>query len=164
MASAPIHAFEASGAVLLVHLAELGFVLDDLALTYGGVTGINDDVALEVENGLEVAEGDIEQVADARGESLEEPDVGAGGRQLDVAEALAADFGDGDFDAAFVADDAAVLHALVLAAKALPVGDRAEDAGAEEPVALRLEGAVVDGLRLGDFAMRPAANLFRRGK
>ena len=87
-----------------------------------------------------------------------------GRRQLDVAEALAADFGDGDFDAALVADDAAVLHALVLAAETLPVGDGAEDAGAEEAVALRLEGAVVDGFRLGDFAMRPAANLFRRGE
>ena len=58
-----------------------------------------------------------------------------------------------DLDAALVADDAAVLHALVLAAEALPVGDRAEDLRAEEAVALRLEGAVVDRLRLGDFAV-----------
>jgi len=55
-----------------------------------------------------------------------------------------------------------VLHALVLAAEALPVSDRAKDAGAEEAIALRLEGAVVDGLRLGDFAMRPRADFFRR--
>ena len=40
----------------------------------------------------------------------------------------------------------------------------AEDAGAEQPVALRLEGAVVDGLRLGDFAVGPAADLFGRRK
>ena len=69
-----------------------------------------------------------------------------------------------DFHAALVADHAAVLHALVLAAQALPVGDRAEDAGAEQAVALRLEGAVVDRLRLGDFAVRPAADLFRRSQ
>ena len=87
-----------------------------------------------------------------------------GRRELDVAEALAADLGEGDFDAALVADDAAVLHALVLAAEALPVGDGAKDAGAEEAVALRLEGAVVDGLRLGDLAMRPAADLLRGGE
>jgi hypothetical protein len=54
-----------------------------------------------------------------------------------------------------------VLHALVLAAEALPVGDGAKDAGAEEAVALRLEGAVVDGLGLGDLAMRPGADLLR---
>src|SRR4029077_7123959 len=64
--------------------------------------------------------------------------------------------------AALVADHAAVLHALVLAAETLPVGDRAKDAGAEQTVALRLEGAVVDGLGLGDFAMRPAPDFFRR--
>ena len=57
-----------------------------------------------------------------------------------------------------------MLHALVLSAQALPVGDGAEDAGAEQAVALRLEGPVVDGFRLGDFAMRPAPNLFRRGQ
>jgi hypothetical protein len=51
-------------------------------------------------------------------------------------------------DAALVADDAAVLHALVLAAQALPVGDGSEDARAEQAIALRLEGAVVDGLGL----------------
>src|SRR5947199_9733499 len=55
-----------------------------------------------------------------------------------------------------------MLHALVLTAQALPVGDRAEDARAEQAIALRLEGAVVDGLRLGDLTMRPAPDLFRR--
>jgi hypothetical protein len=57
-----------------------------------------------------------------------------------------------------------VLHALVLAAEALPIGDGAKDAGAEEAVALRLEGAVIDGLRLGDLAMRPGTDLLRRGE
>src|SRR6185369_17869538 len=55
-----------------------------------------------------------------------------------------------------------MLHALVLAAQALPVGDRAKDARAEQAITLRLEGAVVDGFRLGDFTMRPAPDLFRR--
>src|SRR5208282_2358922 len=64
--------------------------------------------------------------------------------------------------AALVADHAAMLHALVLAAEAFPVGYRAKDAGAEQPVPLRLEGAVVDSLRLGNFAMRPAPDFFRR--
>ena len=51
--------------------------------------------------------------------------------------------------------DAAVADALVLAAVALPVLDRAEDPLAEQAVLLRLERAVVDGLRLGHLAVRP---------
>src|SRR3974390_2254881 len=47
-----------------------------------------------------------------------------------------------------------MLHALVLAAQALPVGDRAKDARAEQSVALRL----------GYFAVRPAADFLRRGQ
>src|SRR6267142_3627157 len=78
-----------------------------------------------------------------------------------MAEALAADFAERDFDAALVADDSAVLHALVLAAQAFPVRHRTENFGAEQAVAFRLERAVVDGLRLGDFTVRPGTNFFR---
>ena len=66
-----------------------------------------------------------------------------------------------DLDAALLADDAAVLHALVLAAVALVVLHRAEDLRAEQAVALRLERAVVDGLGLLDLAVRPLADLLR---
>src|SRR5436190_20652483 len=78
-----------------------------------------------------------------------------------MAEALAANLAQSDFNAALVADNAAVLHALVLAAQALPVRDGAKNLGAEEAVSLGLERAVVDALRLGYFAVRPRANLFR---
>src|SRR5260370_27429275 len=54
-----------------------------------------------------------------------------------------------------------MLHALVLAAETFPVGDWTENARAEQAIALRLEGAVVDGFRLGHFPMRPAPDLFR---
>src|SRR6185437_4488676 len=132
-------------AILLVELAEAILVLDDLALLDRRVAWIDDNVGLEVEDSLELTQRDVEQVADARGQALEEPYVRAGRGELDVAEAFATDFRERDFNAALVADDSAVLHALVFAAEALPVGDGAEDARAEEPVALRLEGAVVDG-------------------
>jgi hypothetical protein len=79
-----------------------------------------------------------------------------------VAEALAAHLGLDDLDAALLADDPAVLHALVLAAVALVVLHRPEDLRAEQAVALRLEGAVVDGLGLLDLAVRPLADLLRR--
>src|SRR5271155_977599 len=81
--------------------------------------------------------------------------------ELDMAHALAPHSRQRHFDRALLADDALVLHALVLAAQALVVLDRAEDARAEQAVALRLEGAVVDGLRLFDLAVRPGQNLFR---
>ena len=81
--------------------------------------------------------------------------------ELDVAHALAPHLGQRDLDAAFLADDAAELHALVLAAQALVVLDRAEDARAEQPVPLRLERAVVDRLGLLDLAIRPGPDLLR---
>ena len=47
-------------------------------------------------------------------------------RQLDMAHALTAHLLKRDFDTAFLADDAAILHPLVLAAQALVILDRAE--------------------------------------
>src|SRR2546422_10473031 len=72
---------------------------------------------------------------------------------------LAAHLGQGHFHAATVADHPAVADPLVLAAVTLPVLHRAEDALAEQAVALRLEGPVVDGLRLRDLAPRPPGSL-----
>ncbi len=81
-----------------------------------------------------------------------------------MAHPLTANFGAGDFDAALIADRAGVADALVLAAVALPVLGGTEDALAEEAAVLRLQRPVVDGLWLGDFAVGPAANAFRRGE
>ena len=75
---------------------------------------------------------------------------------------VAAHLGLGDLNAAFVANDAPVLHTLVLAAQAFPIGDRTEDLGAEQPVALRLKGAIVDRLRLRHLAVLPRHDLLRR--
>ncbi|MDT4856082.1 hypothetical protein FQZ97_904580 [compost metagenome] len=90
--------------------------------------------------------------------------MGAGRGQVDVTHALAAHLGLRDFNAALLADHAAVLQALVLAAQALVVLDGAEDLGAEQAVAFGLERAVVDGLGLLDFAERPRADFFRRSQ
>src|SRR6201982_1158278 len=80
-------------------------------------------------------------------------------RKLDVAHTFAPHARERDLDRALLADDALVLHPLVLAAQALVILDRPEDAGAEQAVALRLERAVVDGLRLFDLAVGPRQNL-----
>src|SRR5262249_21895266 len=82
----------------------------------------------------------------------------------DVAHALAADARVGDLDAAAVADHALVLHAAVLAAGALPVLLRAEDALAEQAVLLGAVGAVVDRLWLLGLPEGPAADVVRAGQ
>ena len=158
------HRLEAGGTILVVKLAEAGLVLDHLALLDRRIARVHHHVGLEVQHRLQLAQADVQQMPDAAGQSLEEPDVRAGAGQLDVAEPLAAHLAQRHLDAALVADHAAVLHALVLAAQALPVRDGAKDARAEQPVALRLEGAVVDRLRLGHLAVRPGADLLRAGK
>src|ERR1700683_2385150 len=101
---------------------------------------------------------------DAAGQSFEKPDVRPRGIIDVVSEPFAPHFGKSDLDAALVADHTAVLHALVLAAQALPIRYRTENARAKQAVTLRFEGAVVDGLRLGDFSVRPRADLFRRSQ
>ena len=127
-----------------------------------GVDRDDDVAAAEVEHLLELLGSDVEQVAHARRHALEEPDVAHGGRELDVAHALTAHLGAGDLDAAALADDALVAHALVLAAVALPVLGGTEDALAEQTVTLGLERAVVDRLGLGDLALRPRLDLLGR--
>src|SRR5688572_20338871 len=88
--------------------------------------------------------------------------MGGRGGELDMAHPFPSYFCEGDLDAAFLADHAAVLQALVLAAQALVILDRPEDLGAEQAIALGLEGAVVDGLRLFHLAIRPRTDLLGR--
>ena len=88
-------------------------------------------------------------------------DIGAG---YGYSSALAAHLALDHLDAALLADHATVLHALVLAAIALVVLDGAEDLGAEEPVPLRLEGPVVDRLRLLHLTEGPLPDLLGRGE
>ena len=134
----------------------------DLALLQRGHAWIGHDVCFEVQHAFDVPQGHVEDHAQTRRQRLQEPDVRGRRGQLDVAHALTAHFGQGDFDAALFADHAAVFQALVFAAQALVILDRAKDFGAEQAVALRLEGAVVDGFRLFDFAVGPRTDFFRR--
>src|SRR5262249_4956072 len=136
----------------------------ELTLFKRGQTRLENDIVLEVEHALEILQRHVEHQPDARWQRLQEPDVGDGRSELDMAHAVAPYFLHGHFDAAFLADDALVLHALVLAAQALIVLHRPENARAEQSVALRLEGAIVDGLRLFNFAVRPPQDLIRARK
>ena len=89
--------------------------------------------------------------------------MGNGRGQLDMAHALAAYFGKGNFHTAFLTGYAFKLQSLIFAAQAFVVFYWAKDFGAEQTIALRLKGTVVDGFRLLDFAVRPRADGFGRG-
>ena len=155
------HGGEAVLAVFVLRLQVLVF-RQQLTVLERGQTRLQHDVIFKIQDPLEILQRHVEQQADARGQRLEEPDMRDGGGQFDMAHALAPDPRQRHFDRALFADDALVLHALVLAAQALVILDRPENARAEQAVALGLEGAVVDGLRLLDFAVGPRQNLLRR--
>src|SRR6266849_741064 len=152
---------EALVPVLLEHPLQL-LLRDQLPLRQRSALRIDHDIAFTIENLLQILERDVEKVADSRRQRLEKPDVRDRGGQGDVPEPLPADFGLNHLDAALLAHHAAMLHPLVLAAVALIVLHRSEDSGAEQPVPLRLEGAVVNRLRLLHLSVRPLANLIRR--
>src|ERR1700760_4704406 len=128
------------------------------------VVHVGDHVGGEVDDLLQVLRRQVEQVAEPAGHALEIPDVRDRRGQLDVAHPLAPHLGAGDFHAAALTDDALEPHPLVLAAVALPVPGRTEDLLAEEPVLFRLEGAVVDGLRLLHFAVGPLPDVLGGGQ
>ena len=120
---------------------------------------IDNDIGFEVQNAFDVAQRNVEHHAHTARQALQEPDVRDRARQVDVTHAFATHLGERDFNAALLADDAAILEALVLAANALVVLRRAEDLGAEKTVAFRLLGTVVDRFRLLDFTVRPRMDL-----
>ena len=161
-AHADFEAGHARVAVLLFDLAQV-FVVDDLLIgERGDRARVEHDVCGEIDDLLELLGAHVEQQADAGGHAAEIPDVRDGRGQLDVAHALAAHLGARHFDAALFADDALVADALVFAAVAFPVLGRPEDLFAEQAVLFGFLGAVVDGLRLGDLAVRPFPDLFGR--
>jgi hypothetical protein len=69
------------------------------------------------------------------------------------------DSGSGHFDSALIADNSFVADALVFTTVTFPVFDRTKNFLVEKPVFFRTLGAVVDGFRFGDFAVRPIQNI-----
>ena len=67
-------------AVVLTRLAELLFI-QELVLLEVGVARLDDDVGLEVQDALEIAQRNVEEVTDAARQPLEEPHVADGCRQ-----------------------------------------------------------------------------------
>jgi len=102
-----------------------------------------------------------QHLPDTAGQTLEEPDVGDGHGQLDVAETLAPHLALGDFHTTFVTDHPAETDTFVFSAVALPVLHRTEDTFAEKTVLFRLERPVVDGLGLRHLTIAPIPDHFR---
>ncbi len=160
-----VHRFGAHARVELVSMLldrlQIHLVGEQLAALQRRHARIDHHEGLEIQHALDFAQRHIEHQADARRQRLQEPDVRGRARQFDVAHPLAAHLRLRHLDAALLAHDSAVLEALVLAAQTLVVLDGSEDLRAEQAVALRLEGAVVDGLRLLHLAIRPGADHVR---
>ena len=114
------HGGEAVGAefVLRLDVIVLG---EELAVLERRQPRLEHDVMLEIEDALEVLERHVEQEPDARRQRLQKPDVRDRRGELDMAHALAPHARQRHLDRALLADDALVLHALVLAAQALVV-------------------------------------------
>src|SRR6195256_3967802 len=146
------HGGEAVLAVFVLLLQVFVF-RQQLTVLERGEAGLENDVVFEIQNPLEILQRHVEQQTDAARQRLQEPDMRNRRRQFDMAHALAPDPRQRHFDRALLADDPLVLHALVLAAQALVILDRPKDARTEQAVTLGLERAVIDGLRLLDFAI-----------
>ncbi len=84
---------------------------------------------------------------------FEKPDMAHWHGEFNVAHPLAPDFGLSHLNAASVADNPAIANTFVFATVTFPVALRTENPLTEQPVALRFEGAVVDGLRLQNLAV-----------
>ena len=125
-------------------------------------TCLNDDIALIVNHHIEFFCRQTEQITNLVRQRLEIPYMSHGHNQLDVSHTLTAYLLFCNFNTATVADNAFVANALVLAAVALIVLNRTENALAEQAISLRLVCTVVDCFRLQHLAARAFKNLFRR--
>ena len=128
------------------------------------ITGIDHNVAAEIDNLLQIARRKLEEQAYTRRHALKVPNMRHGRGQIDVAHALAAHFSAGNFYTALIANQTLVTYAFILTAMALPVFNRTKNALAEKSIALRFESSIVNSFGLLDFAERPFTNLFGRGK
>ena len=126
--------------------------------------GLDDNVALVIDDGIELLGRQAQKITDLVGQGAEIPDVGDRDDQLDMAGTLTTHLLFCHFDTASVADDAFVTDTLVLAAVALIVFCRAENALAEKTVTLGLIGAIVDCLGLQHLTIRIFQDFLGRGQ
>ncbi len=112
---------------------------------------LDHDIILKIENALKILERHVQQLTDTAWQRLQEPDVSNRSSQLDMPHAFTANTGQSDFNTTFFTNDAFIFHALIFAAQALIVLDRAKNTRTEQTITLRLERTIIDGFRLLDF-------------
>ncbi len=124
---------------------------------------IGHDVGSEVNNVFHIPGLHVKQKGDFRGRVLQKPCMDDRGGEFYVPHAFAAHFAFCEFDAAAFASIVFALgNPSRLPASALVILCRTEDDFAEESVALRFQGSVIDGFMLFDFTVAPAPDFFRR--
>jgi hypothetical protein len=84
------HGGEAVLAVFVLRLQILVF-RQQLTVLERGQAGLQNDVVFEIQDPLEILQRHVQQLADARRQRLQEPDVCDRGGQFDMAHALATD-------------------------------------------------------------------------
>ena len=134
---------------------------EEVEFLAAALTRADDHVLLIIDDGLQLLGRHAEQGGNLVRGALEVPDVGDGDGQGDMAHTLPAHLLFGHFDAAPVADDAAVADPLVFSAIAFVILGRTEDLLAEKTVFLRLIGPVVDRFRFQDLAAGPRDDVLR---
>ena len=153
----------AEGSVIHFTVFEVLLVGQHHTLGQGCRTGIQHDVLRKVQHLLELLGRDIEHQRHAGGDRLEIPDVGYGRSQLNVTHSLTANLLCGHIHAAlFALVDFLAVRVLILTAHTSAVLRGTENALAEQTADLSFQRSVVDGLGLGDLAVRPFSDHFRR--
>ena len=155
------HAYAEIVFVFFIHLMIFRFG-EHLLFLKRSITAVKHDVLTEVNNLFEKSGRDIKEQTHSGGSSLEIPNVGNGSSELDVTHTFTADLLGRYLNAAFVADLIFVAYSFIFSARAFPVLGRSKDLFAEQAVAFRTERTVVDGLGLGNLAIRPASDHFGR--
>ena len=156
------HAGDKIFAVLLLRFAILNFV-QQLRLRKRRLARIDDDVVFVIDDALELTRAHVEHQSQTGRHAFIKPDVRNRHGQFDMAHAFATHARQRHFHAATIADDALVFDALVFSAGTFPIARRSKNAFAEKAALLRLEGAVIDRLRIFDFAFAPGAHRVARG-
>jgi len=147
---------------MLVHRFAIFLFGEDLAIIKIAFPFIKNNIRLEIENTLELFQGQVEHSRDPTRQRLEEPNVCNRTGQVNVTETFTTNLARNDLDTTLFTDDATVLHALVFAAVTLVVFSWPKDFGTEETITLRLECPVVNRFRLLNFAKRTLTYLLGR--
>ncbi len=104
------------GLAVLFQCKAILFLAEKLLLCERSVARIDHDVILVVDHPFEVGGLHVEEIAQARGHRLEEPDMNRRRSEIDVAHATAAHPRVRDLDSATVADNPLVLDPFILTA------------------------------------------------